>query len=238
MAVKHCRRRIIFIPLENLHQHIEALVFSSESAVTIEDIGEALNKAFPGTVLDEKIIESVLNDLQDKFKSDIYAFELRVIGGGYQFFTKSEFHPTVAALIGMREKKRLSTAALETLAIIAYRGPITKVECEKIRGVNCDYSIEKLLEKELIEISGRLEDQPGKPIIYRVTATFLDYFGINSTDELPKLKDVLPPPDTNTVGDVPELVSDITEQSADNSTESQSEGNETSGAEESSEQNS
>ncbi|MFN8285494.1 MAG: SMC-Scp complex subunit ScpB [Chitinophagales bacterium] len=197
--------------MENLHQHIEALVFSSESAVTIEDIGDAMNKAFPGTVLDEKIIESVLNDLQEKFKSDIYAFELRVIGGGYQFFTKAEYHSTVAALIGLREKKRLSTAALETLAIIAYRGPITKVECEKIRGVNCDYSIEKLLEKELIEICGRLEEQPGKPIIYKVTATFLDYFGINSTSELPKLKDVLPPPDTNSVGDVPEIVSDLPE---------------------------
>lgn len=197
--------------MENLHQHIEALVFSSESAVTVDDIGEALNKAFPGTVLDATVIEQILNDLQEKFRSDIYAFELRVIGGGYQFFTKSEYHGTVAALIGLREKKRLSTAALETLAIIAYRGPITKSECEKIRGVNCDYSVEKLLEKELIEIAGRLDDQPGKPILYKVTATFLDYFGINSTDELPKLKDVLPMPDMNTVGSTPEIISDLPE---------------------------
>lgn len=194
--------------MENLHQHIEALVFSSETAVTKTDLIGAVTKAFPGTVLDEQIVESVLNDLQEKFRSDIYAFELRVIGGGYQFFTKPEYHNTVAAFIGQKEKRRLSTAALETLSIIAYRGPITKVECEKIRGVDCNYSIEKLLEKELIEISGRMENMPGKPIVYKVTQTFLDYFGINSTNELPKLKEVLLPPDENTVGEVPEVVSD------------------------------
>lgn len=202
--------------MENLHQHIEALVFSSENAVTIADIIAAVTKAFPGTVLDEQVVESVLADLQEKFKSDIYAFELRVIGGGYQFFTKPEYYNTVAAFIGQKEKKRLSTAALETLSIIAYRGPITKVECEKIRGVDCNYSIEKLLEKELIEITGRMENAPGKPILYKVTQTFLDYFGINSTSELPKLKDVLPQPEENTVGEVPEIISDITEaESAD-----------------------
>lgn len=195
--------------MENLHQHIEALVFSSESAVTVDDIVEALKKAAPGTVLDQKIVAQILNDLQEKFRSDIYAFELRVIGGGYQFFTKPEYHNTVAALIGMKEKKRLSTAALETLSIIAYRGPVTKVECEKIRGVNCDYSIEKLLEKELIEVAGRIEDAPGKPVLYKVTQNFLDYFGINSTNELPKLKDVLPPVEENVVGTAPDIISDI-----------------------------
>lgn len=194
--------------MDNLHQHIEALVFSSENAVTVSDLIGAMGKAFPGTVLDAQVVESILNDLQGKFKSDIYAFELRVIGGGYQFFTKPEYHNTVAAFIGQKEKKRLSTAALETLSIIAYRGPITKVECEKIRGVDCNYSVEKLLEKELIEICGRLENSVGKPILYRVTQTFLDYFGINSTTELPKLKDVLPQFDENTVGEVPEVISD------------------------------
>jgi len=195
--------------LENLHQHIEALVFSSESAVTIDDIMDVLKKAAPDAGVDEKTVEQVLADLQEKFKSDIYAFELRVIGGGYQFFTKSEYYTTVATMIGQKEKKRLSTAALETLSIIAYRGPVTKVECEKIRGVNCDYSVEKLLEKELIEVAGRIEDAPGKPVLYKVTQNFLDYFGINSTNELPKLKDVLPVQDENAIGSVPEVVSDI-----------------------------
>ena len=195
--------------MENLHQHIEALVFSSETAVTKQDIVEAIGKAFPGTVLDVQLVEQILQDLQDKFKRDIYAFELRVIGGGYQFFTKAEYHTTVAAFIGMKEKKRLSTAALETLSIIAYRGPVTKVECEKIRGVNCDYSVEKLLEKELIEVAGRLENMPGKPVLYKVTQNFLDYFGINSTVELPKLKDIIPPQNDNVVGETPDVISDL-----------------------------
>lgn len=167
-----------------------------------------MKKAFPDTILDEKLVEQVLKDLEEKFKSEIFAFELRVIGGGYQFFTKPEYHNTVATLIGQKEKRRLSTAALETLSIIAYRGPVTKVECEKIRGVNCDYSIEKLLEKELIEVAGRMEEAVGKPIIYKVTQNFLDYFGINSTAELPKLKDILPQPDDNTIGEVPDVISD------------------------------
>ena len=195
--------------MENLHQHIEALVFSSETAVTKEDIIQVINKAFPGTMLDEQVVEQILKDLEEKFKSDIYAFGLRVIGGGYQFFTKPEYYTTVAAFIGQKEKKRLSTAALETLSIVAYRGPVTKSECEKIRGVNCDYSFEKLLEKELIEVAGRLEHQPGKPVLYKVTQNFLDYFGINSTGELPKLKDVIPQMEAdNTVGEIPDTVSD------------------------------
>ena len=194
--------------MENLHQHIEALVFSSEMAVTPADLVQAMNKAFPASPLDEQVVEQILKDLEQKFKSDIFAFELRVIGGGYQFFTKAAYHNTVAAFIGQKEKKRLSTAALETLSIIAYRGPITKSECEKIRGVNCDYSVEKLLEKELIEVAGRMENMPGKPVLYKVTQIFLDYFGINSTKELPKLKDVIPVYDENVVGEVPEVVSD------------------------------
>lgn len=195
--------------MENLHQHIEALVFSSETAVTPADLVQAMNKAFPTDPLDTVVVEQILKDLEEKFTSDIFAFELRVIGGGYQFFTKAAYHTTVAAFIGLKEKRRLSTAALETLSIIAYRGPITKSECEKIRGVNCDYSVEKLLEKELIEVAGRMENMPGKPVIYKVTQSFLDYFGINSTKELPKLKDVLPAYDENVVGEVPEVISDL-----------------------------
>lgn len=195
--------------MENLHQHIEAIIFSSDTAVTAQDIQQVLVKAFPEMILDGVVLEQMLKDLEEKFKSDIFSFELRVIGGGYQFFTKPMYYTTVATLIGQREKKRLSTAALETLSIIAYRGPVTKGECERVRGVNCDYSVEKLLEKELIEVAGRMDEMPGKPVLYRVTQNFLDYFGINSTADLPKLKDVIMPMDENVVGDMPEVVSDM-----------------------------
>lgn len=194
--------------MENLHQHIEALIFSSDSALKKEDIMNCLQK-LTDTEPDEVLIEQHLQDIAEKYKADYYAFELRVIGGGYQFFTKPAYHKTVSILVGQKEKKRLSTSALETLAIIAYKGPVTKTECEAIRGVNCDYSVQRLLEKELIEVAGRIEDAPGKPVLYRVTNVFLDYFGINSTFELPKLKDVLPPTDDNTIGEVNEIIHDL-----------------------------
>lgn len=194
--------------MENLHQHIEALIYSSETAVTIEDIMHCLEKLEPNSPPDKALIEQHLADIETKYQSDFFSFELRVIGGGYQFFTKPQYHKTVSILIGQKEKKRLSTATLETLSIIAYRGPITKTECEAIRGVNCDYSVQKLMEKELVEVAGRLEDAVGKPILYRVTPLFLDYFGINSINELPKLKEVAVS-DENTVGETPEIVSDV-----------------------------
>ncbi|HEX3080306.1 MAG TPA: SMC-Scp complex subunit ScpB, partial [Puia sp.] len=120
-----------------------------------------------------------------------YPFEVRESGGGWQFLSKKEYHKTIAQLNGEKFLKRLSTAALETLAIVAYKQPITKGEIESIRGVNSDYSIQKLLEKELIVIIGRNEEMPGKPLIYSTSKTFMDYFGINQTADLPRLREVL-----------------------------------------------
>lgn len=197
--------------MENLHQNIEALIFSSETAVSKEDIVVCIQKLYPESIIEEALIEQHLQDILQKYKADYFSFELRVIGGGYQFFTKPAYHKTVSILIGQKEKKRLSTAALETLSIIAYKGPITKSECEAVRGVNCDYSVQKLLEKELIEVAGRLEHAVGKPVLYKVTPLFLDYCGTNSTEELPKLKDVIAPEGENTIGEVSDVVSDLPE---------------------------
>ena len=195
--------------MENLHQHIESLIFSSDTAVTKADLLECIKKLDAEAVINEDILDGVLTEIQNKYSDDFFSFELRVIGGGYQFFTKPSYHKTVSILLGQKEKKRLSTAAIETLAIIAYKGPITKAECEAIRGVNSDYSVQRLLEKELIEVAGRIEDAVGKPILYKVTPLFLDYFGINSTKELPKLKDIMTPEDNNTIGEQNEVVSDL-----------------------------
>ncbi len=201
--------------MENLHQNIEALIFSSETAVSKEDIVVCIQKLYPESIIEEELIEQHLQDILQKYQADYFSFELRVIGGGYQFFTKPAYHKTVSILIGQKEKKRLSTAALETLSIIAYKGPITKSECEAVRGVNCDYSVQKLLEKELIEVAGRLEHAVGKPVLYKVTPLFLDYFGINSTEELPKLKDVIAPEGENTIGEVADVISDVATPSAE-----------------------
>ena len=173
--------------------HIEALVFASDKALNANDITELINTAFG--FLEERItleqVEAALEGIQEKYSTEYYPFELKQSGGGWQFLTKPSFHSTIAQLNGDKFLKRLSNAALESLAIIAYKQPITKGEVEAIRGVNSDYSMQKLLEKELIVISGRNELLPGKPLIYSTSRNFMDYFGINSTEDLPKIKEVL-----------------------------------------------
>ena len=136
-------------------------------------------------------VEAGIEGIVEKYGSEFYPFEVRQSGGGWQFLTKKDFHKTVAQLNGEKFLKRLSTAALETLAIIAYKQPVTKGEIETIRGVSSDYAVQKLLEKELIVISGRNEKLPGHPLIYATSKSFMDYFGINSPEDLPKIKEVL-----------------------------------------------
>jgi segregation and condensation protein B len=171
--------------------HIQAMIFASEQPLDFEDIKECLTKLTGLEIVDSEL-EAVLNMLIEKYTSDEFPFEIVKTGGGYQMLTKKPFHISVAGLLEYKSPKRLSTAALETLAIIAYKQPITKVEVEQIRGVNCDYSVQKLLEKDLIIISGRSE-MVGKPILYSVSKNFMDYFGINSMDELPRLKELTHP---------------------------------------------
>lgn len=174
--------------------HVEALIFASEKPVTTLDLLELVNNAIAfmeeRATLDQ--VESAIEAVREKYSSEFYPFEVRESGGGWQFLTKGTYHKTVAVLNGDKFLKRLSSAALETLAIIAYKQPITKGEIESIRGVNSDYAVQKLLEKELVVITGRKEDAPGHPLIYATSKTFMDYFGINSPEELPKLSDIVP----------------------------------------------
>ena len=179
--------------ISNLITHIEALIFASEKPLTSLELVELINNAFG--FLDDKVVidqvEASIDGIKEKYSSEFYPFELRQSGGGWQFLTKKEFHQTIAQLNGDKFLKRLSTAAMESLAIIAYKQPITKSEIEAIRGVNSDYSIQKLLEKELVIIIGRNENQVGKPLLYSTSRNFMDYFGINSAEELPKISEVL-----------------------------------------------
>ena len=176
----------------NIIPHIEALIFASDKPLTSMEITELVNNAFG--FMEEKLtleqIQTSIDGIIEKYASEFYPFEVRESGGGWQFLTKRDYHKTIAQLNGEKFLKRLSSAALETLAIVAYKQPITKGEIEAIRGVSSDYSIQKLLEKELINITGRNEDMPGKPLVYATSKTFMDYFGINSPADLPKLKEV------------------------------------------------
>ncbi|HEY8915113.1 MAG TPA: SMC-Scp complex subunit ScpB [Chitinophaga sp.] len=172
--------------------HVESLIFAADRPLPMLELVDLLNNALAfledRATLDQ--VETAVEAIREKYLSEFYAFEVRESGGGYQFLTKKDYYQTVAQLNGEKFLKRLSTAALETLAIIAYKQPISKGEIEHIRGVSSDYSIQKLLEKELIVISGRSEELPGKPLLYSTSKAFMDYFGLNSPADLPKLREV------------------------------------------------
>lgn len=179
--------------LSQIIPHIEALIFASDRPLNTAELLELINNAL--AFIEERAtaeqVEAAIDGIAEKYQSEFYAFELKQSGGGWQFLTKKEYHKTVAQLNGDKFLKRLSIAALETLAIIAYKQPVTKSEIEAIRGVNCDYAVQKLLEKDLIVISGRKEDAPGQPLIYGTSKSFMDYFGINSAEDLPKINEVM-----------------------------------------------
>lgn len=173
--------------MEDIEQYIEALIFVSEQSIRTEEIIYCLQAAFNQDFTEDDVNKHIA-DITKKYQDKAFAIEVVKTNNGYQFLTKKDYHSAISLLQAQRAKKKLSQAALETLAIIAYKQPVTKPDIEQIRGVNCDYSIQKLLEKELISIVGKSE-AIGKPILYGTSAVFMDYFGINSIKELPQIKE-------------------------------------------------
>ena len=173
--------------MEFLKQHVEALIFASPQPVAVNELKAVMEEAFQAEINEGDILNAIAAS-KSQFQQDLYSFELIEIAGGWQFLTKGAFHTSVAIHLRQATKKRLSPAALETLALIAYKQPVSRPEIEEIRGVNCDYALQKLLEKELVLITGRSEG-PGRPLLYATTDKFMDYLGINSLNDLPKPKD-------------------------------------------------
>ena len=187
--------------MEFLRQHIEALLFASPQPLAAADIKSVLDEALQTDVTPDAI-QAALAQTRSHLQQQTSAFELVEIAGGYQLMTKGAYHHTVAVHLKQTTKKRLSQAALETLALVAYKQPVTKSELEEVRGVNCDYALQKLLEKELVSIAGRSEG-PGRPLLYTTSEKFMDYLGIKSLADLPKPKDFKEV--ENAVGDTPAL---------------------------------
>ncbi len=173
--------------LDNLEKYIESLIFASEQPIKIEEIKYVIENSFDTNISYPELDKSI-NILKEKYRNDEFSFEIMEISNGYSFVTKPAYHNIVGQYLKALTNKKLSKASLETLAIIAYKQPVTKPEIEEIRGVNCDYSIQRLLEKNLIEIQGR-DDGPGRPLIYMTSEKFMDYFGLNSIKDLPGIKD-------------------------------------------------
>ena len=159
---------------------IEAILFVAGEPVCVEDLAHALD-------LTVSELSAALDQLRDEYDLDARGVRLARFGDSVQLTTRAEYAPYIERLLQPVQKQTLSQAALETLAIIAYRQPITRLEVEEIRGVKCDYSIQMLAARELICEVGR-KDTLGHPILYGTTDAFLAHFGIASLEELPSLE--------------------------------------------------
>jgi len=169
---------------------IEALIFSSDEPISPADIMKAI-KGIDGedTQITGDDVEKSVEELNAVYDEKNISFHIIKIANGFLFATRSEYAKYIGYLSSEKSKRRLSQAALETLAIIAYKQPITKPELESIRGVNSDYILTTLLEKKLITITGRVETI-GRPLLYGTTDEFLKYFGLNKLNDLPKPREI------------------------------------------------
>ena len=177
--------------MENIYiSVVEALIFSSDDVINASEIIKAI-KGIDGedTQVTVDDIENCIDQLNEKYNSQNISFRILRISNGYLFATQKEYAKYVGYLSSEKSQRRLSQAALETLSIIAYKQPITKPELEAIRGVNSDYILNTLLEKNLITISGRTETV-GRPLLYSTTDEFLKYFGLNKLSDLPKPREI------------------------------------------------
>jgi len=186
--------------MDFLLNHIEALIFCSPTPTKVADIKACLSEMFNADVPEEDIVNAIKR-LEDKYQGDEYSCQVYKSGGGYQFLTKPAYQASIGIMLKQQSKKRLSTAAMETLSIIAYKQPVSKTDIENIRGVNCDYAVQKLLDKGLVEIRGKAETV-GRPLLYGTSPKFMEYFGINDVTELPTPKDFTT--EVNTIGEAPE----------------------------------
>ncbi len=162
-------------------KEVEALIYiSGDDGILADEISELLN-------VDIEKVFDVVNQLNTKYLDNDSALFISRYGKKYKMMTKQECYEVIARYLDIKKVKQLSQAALETLAIIAYKQPITRIEIEDIRGVGCDMMIKKLLALDLILEAGRLET-PGRPVLYQVSPSFLDVFKLVSLDELPAIE--------------------------------------------------
>ena len=166
----------------NVKSVIEALLFASEKPLLVEQVKEVLDH------LGNEEIKKLLAELSAEYETTGRGMRIVEVAGGFQMVTSSDFAPFLRKLYKQRKSERLSKSALETLAIIAYKQPVSRGEIGSIRSVNVDNMVNSLLDKGLIRISGR-KKSPGRPFVYGTTRQFMEYFGLKSLAELPKFEE-------------------------------------------------
>lgn len=181
-----------FVDGTRLSSVIESLIFASPEPISAQKICDIIEQGEPFSTSEElssDAIPSFVEKLNQRYEENGLAFTIKRLAGGYTFATRKRFEPWLSIFQHENAYRKLSQSAIETLAIVAYKQPITKPEVDEIRGVDSGYVLRQLLEKVLIEVSGRL-DAPGKPLLYRTTSHFLTHFGINSIEELPRPREI------------------------------------------------
>lgn len=171
---------------------LEALLFASDEPLTTKQVHEILAELDdvdrPGRITEDAILKAI-DEINKELEATGRAFRIVKVAGGYQFATLPKFAHWLGRMVNERSKRKLSQSALESLAVIAYKQPVTKPEIEAIRGVNADYVLHSLLERNLVTIVGRAAT-PGRPLLYGTTKEFLKHFGLNDLNELPKPREI------------------------------------------------
>ena len=167
---------------KQLESIIEAILFTMGDSVEVSKIASAIEQDVPTT-------EKLIHNMMDKYQKEERGIRIIELDHAYQLCSKPEMYEYLIRIAKQPKKYVLTDVMLETLSIIAYRQPITKLEIEKIRGVSCDHAVNKLVEYNLVKELGRL-DAPGRPLLFGTTEEFLRSFGVQSLDELPMLDQV------------------------------------------------
>jgi segregation and condensation protein B len=167
-------------------QVVEALIFSSDAPLPASKLAHVVG----GLSADD--VRDIVEGLNQKYRQIDCSFQIEEIGGGYQMLTLPEYAMYLQRLYKVRSESKLSGAALETLAVVAYKQPVLRAEVEAVRGVSCGEMIRALMEREMVKIVGRAEEL-GRPMLYGTTKRFLEIFGLGSLDDLPKVPELLPP---------------------------------------------
>lgn len=182
----------------SLKGRIEAILFVAGEAVTLKDMAKAL-------AVGEKQLKSALEEIGSEYDYEQRGFMLKRFGDKVQLATRPLYAEDVLRLLQPVQQQSLSQAAMETLAVVAYKQPVTRAEVEQIRGVKCDYSLQSLTAKGLIAEAGR-KDTIGRPILYATTDTFLSHFGLATLEDLPPLPEPENPAETGDAGEAEELI--------------------------------
>jgi segregation and condensation protein B len=175
-----------------LKQILEALLFATDEPLTVKQISDVLtvpgDEAKGGRVSSDEIV-SLIDQINRDLEVGAHAFRILKVAGGYQFATRPEYAVWLGRMMREKSRRKLSVSALETLAVIAYKQPVTKPEIEAIRGVNADYVLHSLMERNMVAMVGRAAT-PGRPLLYGTTRDFLKHFGLNDLSELPKPREI------------------------------------------------